>query len=879
MSDGIDMVDMPTQYDAKAAEARWYREWVARGYFHAEPGAGDPFCIVMPPPNVTGRLHVGHALTMTLQDVLTRHARMRGLTTLWLPGTDHAGIATQVVVERELAKEGIDRREMGREAFVERVWQWREEYGGAILEQLKALGCSCDWERLRFTMDEPLAHAVRVAFVRMYEDDLIYRGERIINWCPKDHTALSDSEVEHEEVDGELVTFRYDLSDGSGHIDVATTRLETMLGDTGVAVHPSDARYRDLVGKTVRHPFNGTDIPIVADEAVDPEFGTGAVKVTPAHDPNDFEIAERQALPRINIFTADATLSDTVPSEFRGLDRYEARARVRERLEELGRIVEEIRPYPHPVGHCYRCHSEIEPWLSGKQWFVAVDRLKGPAAQAARDSRIRFWPERWIDPYLDWMDKLRDWNISRQLWWGHRIPVWYCANDHEFASIEDPTECPECGGGDITQDPDVLDTWFSSQLWPFSTLGWPEQTADLAFFYPTTTLVTGYEILYLWVARMIMSGLYLVGDVPFRNVVIHGLVRDRVGRKMSKSLGNVIDPLDMIDRYGSDALRFAMTRMAGPDQQNLPLSEEGIETGRNFANKIWNIARLLLSAEGDGGVPTDAPTPADLGLAERWSLSRHEVCRREVAAALEGYRFDDAAQSLYRFLWSELADWGLELSKESMREGRPGTRSTLLWVLDRTLRLLHPTMPFVTEEVWQRLDAGESIAVAPWPDEHPEHEDPEVETAFGTIRALIDEVRSLRSLIQLGTGYQLVVDASVEESAEPLRAAVERLTGAKLEFSAEPRLAGRSIRISVSGVRAAVEVPEEFDPGPAIAVRRRRLDEVGQKLEQSDGKLGNPQFLERAKPEAVDRERANHAELEQLAVHLREELEQLERIE
>jgi valyl-tRNA synthetase len=879
MSERVETAAIPTQYDAKAAEVKWYREWVDRGYFHTEPGAGEPFCIVMPPPNVTGRLHVGHALTMTLQDVLTRHARMRGLTTLWLPGTDHAGIATQVVVERELAKEGIDRREMGREAFVERVWAWKEQYGGAILEQLEALGASCDWERLRFTMDEGLSRAVRVAFVRMYEDGLIYRGERIINWCPKDHTALSDSEVEHEEVDGELVTFRYELSDGSGHVDVATTRLETMLGDTGIAVNPKDERYTAVVGKTVRHPFDGRDLPIVADEAVDPEFGTGAVKVTPAHDPTDFEIAERAGLPRINIFTADAKLSDAVPEEFRGLDRYEARARIRERLEERGSIVDEVKPYRHPVGHCYRCHSEIEPWLSGKQWFVAVDRLTGPAAQAAREGRITFWPERWIEPYLDWLEKLRDWNISRQLWWGHRIPVWYCANEHEFASIEDPTACPECGTEDIRQDPDVLDTWFSSQLWPFSTLGWPEQTPDLEFFYPTTTLVTGYEILYLWVARMIMSGLYLVGDVPFRNVVIHGLVRDRVGRKMSKSLGNVIDPLDMIERYGADALRFAMTRMAGPDRQNLPLSEEGIETGRNFANKIWNIARLLLSAPADGSAAPEVPAPADLGVVERWVLSRHEVCRREVDAALEGYRFDDAAQTVYRFVWRELADRGLELSKESMREGRQGTRSTLLWVLDRTLRLLHPIMPFVTEEVWQRLEAGPSIVVAPWPKEHPEHEDPEVETAFGTILALIDEVLSLRSLIQLGAGYQLAVDASVEELIEPLRPALERLTGAKLEFSAEPRLAGRSIRISVSGVRAAIEVPEEFDPEPAIAVRRRRLAEVDGKLEQSDRKLANPQFLERAKPEAVDRERANHTELQQLVVHLREELEQLERIE
>src|SRR5438105_6206199 len=764
---------MPKQYDARAAESRWYREWVDRGYFHAEPGAGEPFCIVMPPPNVTGRLHVGHALTMGLQDILTRVARMRGFTTLWLPGTDHAGIATQVVVERELRKEGLDRLDMGREAFLARVWEWKEQYGGAILEQLKALGAFCDWERLRFTMDEGLSHAVRVAFVRMYGDGLIYRGERIINWCPTDHTALSDSEVEHEEVEGELVTFRYELSDGSGHVDVATTRVETMLGDTGVAVHPDDTRYRDLVGMTVRHPFTGEQLPIVADGAVDPGFGTGAVKVTPAHDPADFEIAERTGLPAVNILTPDARLAESVPAEFRGLDRYEARARVLEALRERGLIVAEERPYRHAVGHCYRCHTEIEPWLSGKQWFVAVGRLKEPAAQAARDGRLRFWPERWVEPYLEWLDKLRDWNISRQLWWGHRIPVWYCPNGHEFAAVEDPERCSECGSEDLEQDPDVLDTWFSSQLWPFSTLGWPDQTKDLAFFYPTTALVTGYEILYLWVARMIMSGLYLAGDVPFRNVVIHGLVRDRIGRKMSKSLGNVIDPLDMIDRYGADALRFAMARMASPDQQNLPLSEEAIELGRNFANKIWNAARLVLSAhDGRPELPRGERT-----LLERWVLSRHEACRREIDSAFEQYRFDEAAQSLQRFIWHELADWGLEMAKEPMRAGRPETAATLSWVLDRTLRLLHPIMPFVTEEVWQRLGVGESIAIASSPEEHSEHGDIEGEEEFGRVQALVNEARSLRALLQLGKGYQLVVDESLRPVVEPLEEPVQRLTG------------------------------------------------------------------------------------------------------
>jgi valyl-tRNA synthetase len=626
---------------------------------------------------------------------------------------------------------------------------------------------------------------------------------------------------------------------------------------------------------TVRHPFTGADLPIVADDAVDRSFGTGAVKVTPAHDPNDYEIAERTGLPRINILNPDATLADTVPEQFRGLDRYRVRALVLEELRNRGLVIAEERPFRHAVGHCYRCHSEIEPWLSGQQWFVAVDRLKGPAMEAVRDGRIRFSPKRWEDNYLAWMEGLRDWNISRQLWWGHRIPVWYCPNGHEFAAVGEPKACTECGSEDIEQDPDVLDTWFSSQLWPFSTLGWPDETEDLRFFYPTSVLVTGYEILYLWVARMIMSGLYLTSDVPFRDVVIHGLVRDKIGRKMSKSLGNVIDPLDVIDRYGADALRFAMARMASPDQQNLPLSEEGIELGRNFANKIWNAGRLVLSSGAKGAELPDG----ERTLLERWVLSRYEACRREVDAAFNGYRFDEAAQSLQRFVWHEFADWGLELAKEPTREGRAETASTIAWTLERTLRLLHPVVPFVTEEVWQRFDAGESIVIAPWPEERVDLEDLEAEEAFAKVQSLVTEVRSLRTLVQPGRGYQLVVDESIRPLVEPLRSGIERLTGAAVAFSAEPRLAGRSIRISVAGVRAAVEVPSGFDPEPAIAARRKRLQEVTAKLAQSERKLANEQFLEKANPEAVERERSNQAELRKQELHLHEELEQLERIE
>jgi valyl-tRNA synthetase len=590
MSTTQELHELSAQYDPGQTERAVYERWVEAGVFAADEkrsrrngGDREPFVVIMPPPNVTSVLHMGHGLNNTVQDVIVRWRRMAGDEALWVPGTDHAGIATQIVVERELADEGLDRKEIGREAFVQRVWDWKERYGGRIVEQMRALGNSCDWSRLRFTMDEGLAHAVRVAFVRMYEAGLIYRGERIINWCPKDGTALSDSEVEHEDVDGELVTFRYQLADGSGSIDVATTRIETMLGDTGVAVHPDDARYRSLVGKLVRQPFTGAELPIVADDAVDMTFGTGAVKVTPAHDPTDFEIGQRHGLATMNILDAEAHISDAAPAEFRGIDRYEARARVLERLRELGLIVQVERPYVHAVGRCYRCETEIEPWILGQQWFVKVDPLKGPAKEAALDGRITFWPRRWERAYTQWLDNLRDWNISRQLWWGHRIPVWYCPNGHLVASVEDPTTCAECGSAELVQDPDVLDTWFSSQLWPYSTLGWPEETPDLRFFYPTTALVTGYEILYLWVARMIMSGLFLAGDIPFHHVVIHGLVRDPQGRKMSKSLGNVIDPLDAIAGKGADALRFGLAYQA-TEAQNIPFGEEHLDAGRRFAN-------------------------------------------------------------------------------------------------------------------------------------------------------------------------------------------------------------------------------------------------------------------------------------------------------
>ncbi len=851
--------EMPPQYDPTEVEPRWTRTWIERGYFHAHvPSDKPPYCIVIPPPNVTGRLHVGHALGRTIEDTLIRRARMQGYEACWIPGMDHAGIATQVVVERFLRDQGIDRRELGREAFVERVWTWKEQYGGEIVEQIKRMGASCDWERERFTMDEGLSRAVRVAFVRMYEAGLIYRGERLVNWCPTDRTGLSDSEVEHEDVAGELVTFRYPLTDGSGGIEVATTRVETMLGDTGIAVHPGDERYAALVGRTVTHPFDGREIPIVADHHVDREFGTGAVKVTPAHDQNDFDIAQRTGLPLMNILNADATLNDAVPPEFRGLDRYAARAAVRDALEAKGLLVEEERPYVHAVGHCYRCHSEIEPWIAGLQWFVQVSGLVGPAKEAVLDGRVRFSPERWQRPFVNWLDNLRDWNISRQLWWGHRIPAWYCPDGHVTVAAEDPAACAECGRTELTQDEDVLDTWFSSQLWPYSTLGWPDETPELASFYPNEALVTGYEILYLWVARMIMSGLFLVGDVPFRNAVIHGLVRDGQGRKMSKSLGNVIDPIEMIDRYGADALRFSLARSATGGQQDIPLSEDAIEAGRNFANKIWNASRLVLRGF-DGGEP-ELPPAERRTVAERWLLSRHQACLAEVDAALDEYRFADAAQALQRFTWSELCDWGLELEKgrlDGTEQERADAAALLAWVLERTLRLLHPTMPFVTEEIWQRFGIGESITIAAWPEPHPEHRDEGAESSLGLVQEVVTALRQFRAQHHIPSSQALAVTVGVPDADQAvlgeLGERIGRMTGTSdmtIVPGDSPKADG-TLRAVVSGGFVEIPLAGAIDLEAERARLSKRLGELDRDIERSGTKLANEGFRAKAAPEIV----------------------------
>jgi valyl-tRNA synthetase len=852
--------ELPKAYSPADIEERWYSEWERQGLFKAWPDPDRrPFTIVIPPPNVTGSLHMGHALNNTLQDYLVRRARMQGFQALWQPGTDHAGIATQNVVERELAKEGTSRRELGREAFIERVWEWRRRYGGRILEQMRRLGDSCDWERERFTMDEGLSRAVRTVFVRWFDDGLIYRGERIINWCPRCTTALSDIEVEHEDVAGEVVTFRYELEDGSGSVPVATTRVETMLGDTGIAVNPDDDRYRDLVGKRAKHPFfPERSIPIVADEAVDSDLGTGAVKVTPAHDATDFEIGERHGLEKINIFDETAHVNAN-GGRFEHLDRYAARGAVLEALEGLGAVDEVERPYVHSVGHCYRCGTEVEPWLS-EQWFVEMKPLAEPAIEAVRSGRIVIEPERFAKSYLNWMENIRDWCISRQIWWGHRIPVWYCDDcGAVFASLDDPPDCRKCRSGNIRQDPDVLDTWFSSQLWPFSTLGWPDTTEDLAYFYPTTVMVTAYEILYLWVARMIMSGLYFMDDVPFRKVLIHGIVRDFEGKKMSKSLGNVVDPLGMIDRYGADALRFALAASAAPGADT-NVSEERIEGARNFANKLWNAVRYVLLTLGEER--PDLEAGAALRIEDRWILSRLDATIEDLERHLEANSFAEAMKTIHRFTWSEFCDWYIELSKLHVNDEGSAVKAVLAHVLDNLLRLLHPAMPFITAELWSKLrPASGTIMRSPWPSSGGRR-DARVEGMFERFEDLVVTLRRLKVEHGLPQGRRIPVVVATQRYGDELRAlsegiaALARLESVDITTTLPAATQGTARAITSAGIEIS------FDLGGLIDVdsERRRLsneiDAVTAEIERAQGKLADEQFLTKAPAAVVAKERA-----------------------
>ncbi|MGI5155545.1 valine--tRNA ligase [Microbispora sp. CA-102843] len=839
--------ELPTQYAPVDVETRSYERWVSAGYFTADPGSGrEPYSIVLPPPNVTGSLHVGHALDHSIQDALTRRARMRGMETLWLPGMDHAGIATQNVVEREIAKEGLSRHDFGREAFVERVWQWKEESGGRILGQMTKLGDGVDWSRERFTMDEGLSRAVQTIFKKLFDDGLIYRAERIINWCPRCLTALSDIEVEHSDDDGELVSIRY--GSGDAEIVVATTRAETMLGDTAVAVHPADERYAHLIGKYVEVPLTGRRIPIVADEHVDPSFGTGAVKVTPAHDPNDFEIGRRHSLESLVIMDERGVI--TAHGPFLGLDRFEARPAVVAALREQGRIVAEKRPYVHSVGHCSRCKTVVEPRLS-LQWFVNVTPLAKAAGDAVRDGRTRIHPPELAKRYFDWVDDMHDWCISRQLWWGHRIPVWY-GPDGDMVCVG-PDEEPPVG---YEQDQDVLDTWFSSGLWPFSTLGWPDATPDLARFYPTTVLVTGYDILFFWVARMMMFGLYAMdGQPPFRTVALHGMVRDQFGKKMSKSFGNVVDPLDWIERYGADATRFTLLRGANPGS-DVAISEDWAAGSRNFCNKIWNATRFALM----NGAVSDG-LPEDLTAADRWILSRLQEVVTSVDAALEEFEFAKASDALYHFAWDEVFDWYVELAKVQFAEGgavAENTKRVLGHVLDALLRLLHPLVPFVTEELWRALTGGESIVVAPWPAASPGLLDPAAEQEIASLQNLVTEVRRFRSDQGLKPGQRVAARLSLSGTA---LAAHEGAIRVLLRLDEPADTFNPTARLTVGTVLVEIDTAGAID----VVAERKRLEKdlAAARKEQAQvtAKLGNEQFMAKAPDDVVAkvRQRAEQA--------------------
>jgi valyl-tRNA synthetase len=823
---------LPTRYAPAEVEGALYERWVERGYFTADVNsAKTPYTIVLPPPNVTGSLHIGHALGHTLMDALIRRKRMQGFEALWLPGMDHAGISTQTLVERHLAEtEGKSKHDYTREEFVAKVWAWKEEYGGKILGQMRRLGDGVDWTRERFTMDEGLSAAVRTIFKRLYDDNLIYRAERIINWCPRCLTALSDIEVDHSDDDGELISIRY--GEGDASVVVATTRAETMLGDTAVAVHPDDARYAHLIGQTVTLPLTNRRIPVVADDHVDPAFGTGAVKVTPAHDPNDFEIGRRHGLPSLVIMDERAII--TAPGPFQGLDRLEARSAVVGALREEGRIVSEKRPYVHAVGHCSRCNTVIEPRLS-LQWFVRVETLAKAAADAVRDGRVAIEPPTLAARYFDWVDNMHDWCISRQLWWGHRIPVWYSPDDD--MECFGPGEQPPAGW---TQDPDVLDTWFSSALFPFSTLGWPDETADLKRFYPNDVLVTGYDILFFWVVRMMMFGLYAMDEVPFRTVVLHGLIRDHSGKKMSKSRGNVVDPLDWIDAYGADALRFTMARGANPGT-DVPVGEEWVQGSRNFCNKLWNATRFALL----NGATVSGELPSQLPDADRWILSRLQAVIAEVDALYEQYEFAKIADLLYHFAWDEVCDWYVELVKISLAsDTAPATRRVLGEVFDSLLRLLHPMVPFVTEALWTSLTGGESVVVAPWPVADPSRADAGAERAVAEIQAVVTDVRRFRS----------------DQGVKPSQRVPARLSGlsageAEIRSLVRLEVAGSDF-VPTASLTTAGGVTVELDLSAAIDVaaeRARLAKELAAARKERDvnaAKLGNDSFTGKA-PDAV----------------------------
>ncbi|MDQ1486713.1 MAG: valyl-tRNA synthetase [Actinomycetota bacterium] len=873
---------LPSVYSPAAVEARLYERWVAQGYFGADAGSDrPPYTIVLPPPNVTGQLHMGHALNHTVMDLLTRWRRMQGYETLWLPGMDHAGIATQNVVERELAAEGVSRHDLGREAFVQRVWQWKSEYGGKILGQMRRLGDGVDWSRERFTMDDGLSRAVGTIFKRLYDDGLIYRAERIINWCPRCLTALSDIEVEHSDDDGELVSISY------GPITVATTRVETMLGDTAVAVHPDDERYAHLVGTEIELPLTGRRIPIVADELVDPSFGTGAVKVTPAHDPNDFEIGQRHGLPSITIMDERGVI--TVPGPFEGLDRFEARPAVTAALREQGRIVAEKRPYVHAVGHCSRCDTVVEPRLS-LQWFVKVESLAKAAGDAVRDGRVVIHPPEMVPRYFDWVDNMHDWCISRQLWWGHRIPVWYGPNGETV--VVGPDDDAPAGDG-WRQDDDVLDTWFSSGLWPFSTLGWPDDTPDLRKFYPTSVLLTGYDIIFFWVARMMMFGLYAMNErgpadsVPFRTVALTGLVRDDRGRKMSKSAGNGIDPLTWIDTYGADATRFTMVRGASPGS-DVAVSEDWAQASRNFVTKLWNATRfaMLNGATVEGGTPSIASSSA----VDRWILSRLARTVADVDRHLEDFQFAKACDALFHFTWDEFCDWYVELTKVPLERGgdeAAGTRRVLGYVLDVLLRLWHPVIPFVTEELWTTLTHGETLVTAAWPTglvtgDAPalidvEALDTAAESLVSDLQAVVTEVRRFRAEQGLRPGQRVParLDGLASTALAGFEDQIRSLARLQVPEAAFAEAAAVVVGHGDRAIRVALDLSGTIDVVKERARLEKAHDAARGEIALAETKLANSEFTAKAPAAVIDKMRARLQDAQAEVSRLRSQLDAL----
>jgi len=859
-------------YDPHDVEQRWYDFWEKEGLFAAEERSDKKsYGIVIPPPNVTGVLHMGHALNNALQDILCRYRRLRGDNVLWMPGTDHAGIATQNVVERHLAAGGMDRHQLGREKFIERVWEWRREYGGAIIRQLKRLGASCDWKRERFTMDEGLSKAVRKVFVQLYDEGLIYQGNYIINWCPRCHTALADLEVEHEEVNAHLYYIRYPFPDGSGAITVATTRPETMLGDTAVAVNPEDERYLNLPAERVILPLLNRSIPIIRDSYVDTTFGTGGLKVTPAHDPNDFEIGRRHNLPAVKVIGDDGRMTAEA-GKYEGMDRFECRKAVIEDLEAQG-LLEKVTPLVHSVGHCYRCHTAIEPNLS-KQWFVKAKPLADKAMVAVKTGKTRIIPDMWEKTYFEWLENIRDWCISRQIWWGHQIPAWTCkACGKLMVAMTAPSTCTKCGGTDLVQETDVLDTWFSSALWPFSTMGWPEKTPLLKTFYPTSVLITGFDILFFWVARMMMMGIHFMNDVPFRDVYVHALVRDENGQKMSKSKGNVIDPLNIVEKYGTDAFRFTLAAFAAQGR-DVKMSEKRVEGYRNFINKLWNASRFSLMhlEEAYRDIPEDR-----ISLADQWILSRLARVIRTVEEALSGYHFNDAANTLYQFVWHEFCDWYLEAVKPALYgnmgdAARDATRSVLWRVLRETLILLHPFIPFVTEEIWNKLPGTKgSIMRAIFPLDNPETlaiiTSPEAEVQMNTVMGIITGVRNIRGEmnIQPSAALEVIVQSPDDDVRATIEAQREIITDLARLKSLTVSTPGERPKSSATAVLENIAVFVSLEGILDIEMEIMRLEKemvkIDKELTAISKKLNNEDFLAKAPEDVVEKVREKHRSL------------------